>query len=97
MPLPPEGQVAQFDRQIADAVIRAAVFAADGEVLRKPVPFSSVRSPDGSRQPETQAERDTRMVRAAVLHLLEQGLVVFPDDILDTLDGWIPADRVGED
>lgn len=97
MPLPPEGQVAEFDRQVAEDVIRAARFAADGEVSCKPVPFSSVRNPDGSRQSETQSERDNRMVRAAVLHLLEQNLVVFPPDIRQTLDGRIPVDRVGKD
>jgi hypothetical protein len=97
MPLPPNGQVAEFDRKIAEDVIRAARFAADGEVSRKPAVFSSVHSPDGSWQRETQSERDNRMVRAAVLHLLEQNLVIFPDDIAQTLDAWIPVDRVGRD
>jgi hypothetical protein len=97
MPLPPDGQVAEFDRAVFRDVLRAAVFAADGEALRVPAPLSSVRNPDGSPQNETRAEETRRLVRTALLHLLEQNLVVFPDDILDTLDGWIPAERVGRD
>jgi hypothetical protein len=62
-----------------------------------PVPYSSVRNPDGTRQHETPAEHDNRIVRTAVLHLLEQNLVVFPPDIKETLDDWIPAERVGRD
>jgi hypothetical protein len=97
VPLPPDGQVAEFDRGIAEAVLRAACFAADGEISRKPVSFSSVRNPDGLWQPETASERDSRMIRAAVFHLLEQNLVEFPADIKETLNDWIPTDRVGKD
>jgi hypothetical protein len=97
VPLPPEGQVAEFDKMTAQNVIRAAVFAASSEALRVPTPLSSIRNPDGSRQNETRAEHDHRIVRTAVMHLLEQNLVVFPPDIKQTLDDWIPAERVGRD
>lgn len=96
MPLPPEGEVTPFDRAIFDDVLRAAVFAADGE-MAKPVPFSSIRDPDGWPQPETKVEFVNRIVRTALLHLLEQNLVVFAGDVVDTLDGWVPAERVGTD
>lgn len=97
MPLPADGQVTEFDREVAADVLRAATIAASGEALRVPVPLSRIRNPDGSRQNETQAEHDDRVVRAAVLHLLEQNLVVFPDDIRETLEDWIPAERAGRD
>jgi hypothetical protein len=63
----------------------------------KPGPPSSIRNPDGSVQGETLHEYTVRIVRTAVMHLLEQGLVVFPPDIAETLDDWIPAERVGRD
>lgn len=88
--------MAEFDRAVAADVIRAANFAASAEDS-KSVPVSSVRNPDGSPQRETPAEHDSRIVRAAVMHLLEQGLVVFPPDIAEVLDDWIPAERVGTD
>jgi hypothetical protein len=88
--------MAEFDRAAAADVIRAANFAASAEDM-KPVPVSSVRNPDGSPQRETLAEHDNRIVRTAVMHLLEQGLVVFPPDIAELLDDWIPAERVGTD
>lgn len=97
MPLPPDGQVAEFDREVAANVVRAASMAASVEALRVPAPLSSIRNPDGSLQNETQAEHDSRIVRTAVLHLLEQNLVVLPPDIEQTLDDWIPAERVGKD
>lgn len=97
MPLPGEGQVAEFDREAARNVVRCVVLAADSEIRRAPVPFSSVRNPDGSRQAETQSERETRLVRTAVMHLLEQGLVVLPPDIAEMLDDWIPLERAGTD
>lgn len=96
MPLPPDGQVAEFDQAVFHDVYRAAVFAADSE-MAKPVPASSIRNPDGSLQPETRVEFSNRIVRTALLHLLEQNLVIFPPDIKETLDGWIPAERVGKD
>jgi hypothetical protein len=97
MPLPDDGQVAEFDHDVAGNVVRAAAMAASSEALRIPTPFSSIRNPDGSLQNETQAEHDGRIVRTAVMHLLEQNLVVFPPDIEETLDDWIPAERVGRD
>jgi hypothetical protein len=88
--------MAEFDRGTATAVIRVADFAADTEAM-KTTPASSVRNPDGSQQRETAAEHTSRIVRAAVMHLLEQGLVVFPPDIEEKLDDWIPVGRVGTD
>jgi hypothetical protein len=88
--------MAEFDRGVAADVIRAADMAASTEA-GKPVPVSSVRNPDGSPQLETQAEHDGRIVRTAVMHLLEQGLVVFPENIAELLDDWIPAERAGRD
>ena len=38
-----------------------------------------------------------RIVRTALFHLLEQNLVIFPDDIAETLNNWIPVERVGTD
>lgn len=97
MPLPPEGEVTPFDRAIFADVLRAAGMAASMEATRKPAPLSAVRNPDGSLQNETMAERDARLLRIALLHLLEQNLVVFPPDITDTLAGWIPVSRIGTD
>lgn len=97
MPLPPEGQVTPFDRAVFDDVLRAAGMAASFEAGRIPTPLSSVRNPDGSLQAETLAERDARLLRTALLHLFEQNLVTFPDDILDTLNDWIPVSRIGTD
>jgi hypothetical protein len=96
MPLPAEGETALFDSGTAENVLRAAVFAADLEASR-PGPPSTIRNPDGSQQGETGHERTVRIVRTAVMHLLEQNLVVFPDDIEETLNDWIPAERVGRD
>jgi hypothetical protein len=97
MPLPDEGQVAEFNREAARNVVRCAVLAAEVEAGRRPVPRSSVRNPDGSQQDETRSECDTRLVRTAVLHLLEQGLVVLPPDIAEMLNDWIPLTRAGTD
>jgi hypothetical protein len=77
---------------VTDNILRFAVFAADSEAMKAP-PLSSVRNPDGSAQYETPAERTGRLVRAAVLHLIEQGLLVIPDDIDERLDRWIPVSR----
>jgi hypothetical protein len=94
--LPSDGEVIEFDRAHAQEAVRVATMAASMESMR-PAPVSRVRNPDGSAQGETMAEHDDRIVRTAVMHLLEQGLVVFPDDIAGMLDGWIPAERVGRD
>jgi hypothetical protein len=87
---------AEFDRGNAESVLQVASFAADMEMLR-PTPVSKVRNPDGSLQGETSAERTSRIVRTAVLHLLEQGLVVFSADIDQRLDRGIPMERQGRD
>jgi hypothetical protein len=94
--LPPEGQVAEFDRETAENVVRAAAMAASLESLKVP-PASHVPAPNGGIQSETMAEHDGRIVKTAIMHLLEQNLVVFPADIRETLDDWIPAERVGHD
>jgi hypothetical protein len=96
MPLPPDGQVAEFDKGTAENVFRSIMFTADLEGGR-PGPPSTIRNPDGSQQGETMHEYTTRVVRAAFFHALEQNLVIFPSDVAETLDDWIPAERVGKD
>lgn len=78
--------------ETAEAVASIAVLAADIEAMN-PAPVSSVPDPDGSRQRETHAEFTRRIVRAAILHLIEQGLVVCPDDIERRLEQPIPMAR----
>ena len=78
--------------ETAEAVVSVAVFAADCEALN-PAPLSSVPNPDGSRQRETNAEFTRRIVRTGILHLIEQGLLVFPDDIAERLEQPIPMAR----
>jgi hypothetical protein len=77
---------------VTDDILRFAVFAADDEAM-KPPPLSRIPNPDGSRQQETPAEHTARLVRAGVLHLIEQGLLVIPEDIGERLDRWIPVSR----
>jgi hypothetical protein len=77
---------------VTDSILRFAVFAAESEAM-KPPPLSAVPDLDGSPQYETPAERTQRLVHAAVLHLIEQGLLVIPDDIDERLDRWIPLSR----
>jgi len=88
--------MAEFDRDAAGFVVLVATLAAGLEAT-KPTPASHVPNPDGGIQSETLAERDSRIVKTAVMHLLEQGLVVFPPDIAELLDDFIPAERVGHD
>jgi hypothetical protein len=88
--------MAEFDREAAGFVVRVASMAAGLEAM-KPRPVSRVRTPSGAAQGETLAEHDSRIVKTAVMHLLEQGLVVLPENIGELLDDFIPAERVGHD
>jgi hypothetical protein len=66
----------------AAPLIHYAVQAADGEAqLNSP--------PDG----ETPGDYTRRLVTAAVLHLVEQGLLVIPTDLERRIAEPIPADR----
>ena len=76
----------------ARALVSIAVFAADHEAL-KPVPPSSIRGPDGQLQRETAHELTSRIVTAAVLHLVEIGLLVVPEDLDVRLDRYLPMTR----
>jgi hypothetical protein len=88
--------MAEFDREAAGFVVRVASMAAGLEATKVP-PASHVPTPDGGIQSETMAEHDSRIVKTAVMHLLEQGLVVLPENIGEMLDDFIPAERVGHD
>jgi hypothetical protein len=83
---------APHDPDLAREIVRAGVLAADMEAL-KPGPASTVRNPDGSSQRETPAEYVRRIVGTAVMHLIEQGLLVIPDDAADRLEAGIPIAR----
>ena len=80
---------ATHDPDLTEDILRSAVRAADMEAF-KAAPASSVRNPDGSAQRETQAEFTRRIVRAAVTHLLDQGLLTVSDDAAERLDAGIP-------
>jgi hypothetical protein len=84
---------AEFDREKADALIRASMFAAGDEAM-KPSPQSRVRGPGGEAQGETRAEYDRRIVGTAVLYLLEMGLLVIPADVDQRLDDCLPLARM---
>ena len=88
-------KVAEVDPQAAAALLRFARFAADDEAM-KPGPRSRIRNPDGSAQGETGHERTGRIVEAAVMHLIEQGLLIVPDDLESRLERPIPIARVKE-
>jgi len=66
----------------AATLIHYAVQAADGEAQLNP-------PPDG----ETPGDYTRRLVTAAVLHLVEQGLLVIPTDLERRIAEPIPADR----
>jgi len=66
----------------AATLIHYAVQAADGEAQLNP-------PPDG----ETPGDYTGRLVTAAVLHLVEQGLLVIPTDLERRIAEPIPADR----
>jgi hypothetical protein len=82
---------ATYDPDLARQVIQFGVFAADMEAL-KPRPVSSVPNPDGSAQYETPAEYTRRIITAAIVHLIEVGLLVIPDDAREKMDQGIPLD-----
>ena len=85
-------EITQADPEIAAAIVKTAVLAADMEALSPP-PVSRVRNPDGSAQGETGAERTRRIVETAVMHLIEQGLLAVPGDIAERLERPIPIAR----
>ncbi|SRR6266851_1966985 len=89
--LEPPGIVPHLE--MAADLVEIGVRAADMEVLGNPYPVSSVRHPDGGPQAETQAERTRRIVSTAVMHLIELGLLVIPDDIGGKLEKGIPVSR----
>ena len=80
------------DPEVMKDILRAAGFAADHEAM-KPGPPSRIRNPDGSAQGETAVEFTTRIVTAAVMHVVEIGLLEVPADIASRLDDWLPANR----
>jgi hypothetical protein len=84
---------AEFDKDMADHLLRTAGFAVDNEML-KPRPVSKVRNPDGGSQGETLAEYTQRISRTTILYLLEMGLLVIPEDITERLDDFFPMQRV---
>jgi hypothetical protein len=65
----------------AAALIKIAADAAEAVRLTAPPPG------------ETPAARARRLVTHAVLHLIEQGLLVIPDDLARRLARPIPPDR----
>lgn len=79
---------------LTQEIVHIGVLAADMEALRQPVPFSSVRNPDGSRQHETPAEHTRRLVGTAIRHLLEQGLLAVTPDAEERMNQGIPIQRV---
>jgi len=81
-----------YDPELAGEIVHYGVLAADMEAL-KPRPVSNVRNPDGSAQHETNAEYTRRIIGCAVLHLIETGLLVIPDDARDKMERGIPLDR----
>jgi hypothetical protein len=80
------------DPEVMEDILRAARFAADHEA-GKPGPVSRIRNPDGSPQGETMVEFTTRIVTAAVMHVVEIGLLTVPEDIATRLDDWLPVSR----
>jgi hypothetical protein len=90
-PLQPFPRVTVPD-DVAQSLVYFAAFAASHESLR-PGPPSRITGPDGRPQPETTQEFVTRVVTAAVLHLVEIGLLAVPDDIGQRLEDYLPMSR----
>lgn len=74
---------------VLDAVVQVAVLAADMEVMRAPPP-SSVPAPDGSPQAETRAERERRVIGAAVRHCVATGLLMVAPDAAARMEAGVP-------
>lgn len=85
-------ELAATDPETAAALLQTAMFAADSEAL-DPAPPSRVPGPDGRPQRETPAEFTRRIVGAGVMHLIEQGLLIVPEDIGDRLEKPVPMRR----
>jgi hypothetical protein len=81
-PTPTTTGMTEVSPDQAATLIRYAVQAADGEAQLYP-------PPDG----ETPGDYTCRLVTAAVLHLVEQGLLVIPADLERRIAEPIPADR----
>lgn len=81
-----------YDPELAGEIVHYGVLAADMEAL-KPRPVSSMRNSDGSAQYETGAEYTRRIIGCAILHLIEVGLLVIPDDAREKMERGIPLDR----
>ena len=80
-----------YNDDLAREIIHFGVLAADVEAL-KPRPASSVPNPDGSAQYETNAEYTRRIISAAILHLIQVGLLVIPEDAAEKMEQGIPLD-----
>ena len=78
--------------EVAGTLVYFAAFAADAEAMKN-APVSRVRGPRGEEQSETRAEFTKRIVAAGVLHLVEIGLLVIPDDLDARLDDYLPLSR----
>jgi hypothetical protein len=77
---------------VAETLAYFAAMAADMEAL-EPVPDSRIRNPDGGTQRETAHEFVSRVVTAGVLHLVEIGLLVVPEDFTARQDDYLPLSR----
>jgi hypothetical protein len=86
-------QRVQVPDDVAETLAYFASMAAHHEALRPWPPVSSVRNPDGSTQRETPAEYISRVTAAGVLHLVETGLLVVPDDFAARSSGFLPLSR----
>ena len=71
----------QVDGGLAAMVVQAGLFAADEEALAPP------------QWDDTPATVRGRVVEAAVMHLLEQGLLVLAPDARERLAAGVPAFR----
>lgn len=73
----------QSTTQAHDGLLQIATLAADMWAI------------DNADRPMTNARRTRMIVETAVMHLIEQGLLVVPDDIAERLDRPISMTREG--
>jgi hypothetical protein len=95
--MPPHSPLDPFPRtavpaEVAETLVYFASMAADNEAM-KYRPASRVRGPDGEVQSETPAEFIKRIVTTGVLHLVEIGLLVVPEDFESRQDDYFPLSR----